>query len=66
MNTIFDLKEQLDYIYALPCPSCGNQWTYKINSNTSWTEIRNCGCSEYFKLIDERRSIYLFQQRQDK
>ncbi len=65
MNTIFDLKEQLDYIYALPCPSCGNQWTYKITSETSWKEIRNCGCPEYFKLIKDREELFHSLKHQD-
>lgn len=33
MNRINELKEQLDYIYALPCPICGRQWSYQITSD---------------------------------
>ncbi|MCK9164069.1 MAG: phage terminase large subunit family protein [Bacteroidales bacterium] len=65
MSRIQELKEQLEQIYALPCPVCGHQWTYEITSETSWKEIRNCGCSEYFKLIEERKTIYSPLKRQE-
>lgn len=66
MSRIQELKKQLDYIYTLPCPICGHQWTYEITSETSWKEIRNCGCPEYHKLIKEREDLFISLNNRDK
>ncbi|MFV0598787.1 MAG: hypothetical protein ACK5M0_03570 [Bacteroidales bacterium] len=65
MSRIDDLKEQLEYIYALPCPTCGRQWKYQITSDKGWKEIHTCGCPAYYKLIEEREANFYLSKRQE-
>ena len=64
-ETLEERFEKLSYIYALPCPKCGSQWSFELTPN-GWKEVSNCDCDEYHELIDQRWNQVYRQPKHDR
>lgn len=54
-----NFEKKLQFVYAEPCPKCGQKWSYAILSYLpeKFEEKRSCNCDVMVKQVIERYEL---------